>query len=160
MFSHIYRKLDHLQILRPLGLPPISLPPLALRFTVRKWCCCVCRAISGLEAISRSISKASSSALLRMDFGGVYLAHGIHVFGLSHSEEQWQKAGAVLFFCCGAYFFASASLNVSHGDIFISYYLIQQQMGLWGEVFCLGWLRRGGVGCLHQASRITNKTSH
>lgn len=37
------------------------------------------------------------------------------------------------------FFFATASLNALHGDVFISYYLIQQQMGLWGEVLCLGW---------------------
>lgn len=46
-------------------------------------------------------------------------------------EESWH----FFFF----FFFATASLNALHGDVFISYYLIQQQMGLWGEVLCLGW---------------------
>lgn len=79
-------------------LPSMFLPLLAPRVTCRKWSCCVCRVILGLEAISRGIRKASSSALLQMDFEGVNLAHWINVFGLSNSKELWRKKNLVFFF--------------------------------------------------------------
>lgn len=90
-------------------LPSMFLPLLAPRVTCRKWSCCVCRVILGLEAISRGIRKASSSALLQMDFEGVNLAHWINVFGLSNSKELWRKKNLVFFF----FSFEQLSLQLS-----------------------------------------------
>lgn len=91
-------------------LPSMFLPLLALRVTRRKWSCCVCRVILGLETISRGISKASWSALLQMGFERVNLAHGINVFMLSNSKELWRKTALVFFVFC---FFEQLLLQLS-----------------------------------------------
>lgn len=141
------------------GLPPISLPPSALRFTVRKWCCCVCRAISGLEAISRSISKASSSALLQMDFGGVNLALGSWnscVWAVSQQRAMAESWSCIIFLLWWLFFCICISQCITWRHF---YFILFDTAADETVGRSLGWLRRGGVGCLHQAPRIMNKTS-
>lgn len=132
-------------------LPSMFLPLLAPRITCRKWSCCVCRVILGLEAISRGIRKASSSALLQMDFEGVNLAHWINVFGLSNSKELWRKKNLVFFF----FFWAAvtAALRALHGGISV----LHNRKWMWGKVHHLAWLSRREVCCLHRALEVINK---
>lgn len=73
LFSCVYRKLDHPQFLLSPELPRLLTP--SLQFPLRKRCWCVCRVILGLEAISRSTSKAKLISAVTHRFEGVNLAH-------------------------------------------------------------------------------------
>lgn len=132
-------------------LPSMFLPLLAPRITCRKWSCCVCRVILGLEAISRGIRKASSSALLQMDFEGVNLAHWINVFGLSNSKELWRKKNLVFFF------FLLSSCHCSSPCIAWRHLVLHNRKWMWGKVHHLAWLSRREVCCLHRALEVINK---
>lgn len=136
-------------------LPSMFLPLLALRVTRRKWSCCVCRVILGLETISRGISKASWSALLQMGFERVNLAHGINVFMLSNSKELWRKTALVFF--CFLFFWAAvaAALCALNGGISV----LHNRKWMWGKVHHLEWLSRRKVGCPHRALEVINKTT-